>query len=451
MTKPIDSPIDSVSRRSFIKGSAAGLGVITLPSTLPAVHIGGREEPIKFCVIGCGGRGTGAANQILNSPHPTQLVAMADAFSDRMSGSYKAIKKRHGDKVAVTPETMFTGFDAFQKAIDCGVDLVVLATPPGFRPIHLAYAVDKKKHVFMEKPVAVDGTGVRSVLESTAKAKAQNTALAVGLQRRHEPQYIETIKRLQDGAIGDIMYSRVFWNGGGVWTRARKPGQTEMEYQMRNWYYFNWLCGDHITEQHIHNLDVGNWLMGDFPIKANAQGGRQVRTGLDNGEIFDHFFVEYEYANGARMYSQCRHIRGCFNSVSEHAYGTKGSSNMSGSQISPNSGERWRFDRKKRKAGHQQEQLDLIDAIARGEIYNEGEYGAKSTMTSILGRHAAYSGKWVTFEDSLNSTMQLMPNGELNWNSKPPTTPDENGRYPIPVPGKTKVISKPKPQKRGEK
>ena len=424
------------TRRRFIRNAAAIAGASALTNVkFSSVHAAG-DSTIRFCVIGCGGRGKGAAEQIMNSPHPTKLVAMADAFGDKVEGCLKKLQKRHADKIDVPAERRFTGFDAYKKAIDSGVDLVVLATPPGFRPPHLEYAVNQKKHVFMEKPVAVDGTGVRSVLASTAQAKKNNTTLAVGLQRRHQPNYIETIKRLQDGAIGDILYTRAFWNGSGVWNRPRMPGATEMEYQMRNWYYFVWLCGDHVVEQHIHNLDVINWLKGAYPVKASGQGGRQVRTGKEFGEIFDHHFVEFEYADGSRLYSQCRHIKGCGRQVSEHAYGPTGYSDIHRSVIY---GENAWKHKGPRVSGHQQEQLDLIDALVRGEVYNEGEYGAMSTMTSILGRLATYSGKEVTCEEGLNSKVDMMPK-HLAWDGNPPTLPGEDGFYKIPVPGQTAVV-----------
>jgi predicted dehydrogenase len=260
--------------------------------------------------------------------------------------------------------------------------------------------------------------------------------LAVGLQRRHEPHYIETVKRLQDGAIGDILYMRAFWNEDGVWKRPRLPGATEMEYQMRNWYYFVWLGGDHIVEQHIHNLDVINWVKNAYPVKANGQGGRQVRTGKDFGEIYDHHFVEYEYADGSRLYSQCRHIPGCMKAISEHAYGTRGRSDVSRYRIE---GERTWQGEGRGPGGHVQEQLDMIDALVRGEVYNEGEYGAQATMTAILGRLATYSGKEITFEEGLNSKIKIVPE-RLAWDADPPTLPDEDGFYRIPVPGKTQVI-----------
>jgi predicted dehydrogenase len=259
----------------------------------------------------------------------------------------------------------------------------------------------------------------------------------VGLQRRHENQYKETVKRIQDGAIGDFSFSRVYWNSGGVWVRPRKAGQTEMEYQMRNWYYFNWLCGDHISEQHIHNLDVSNWIKDAHPIRANAMGGREVRDDKETGEIFDHFFVEYEYADGTRMFSQCRHIKKCWNSVSEAVHGTSGTSDVNRSIIRPaeGKGDAWRFSGK-RQAGHQQEWHDLFKSLHAGERPVEAEYGATSTMTAILGRMAAYSGQVVNWDDALKSG-SIMPE-TLAWDAAPRSKPGADGHYPSPKPGITK-------------
>ncbi|MCM8529904.1 MAG: hypothetical protein NE330_01980, partial [Lentisphaeraceae bacterium] len=293
-----------------------------------------------------------------------------------------------------------------------------------------------KKHVFMEKPVAVDGPGVRSVIESAAKAKSNSTMLAVGLQRRHQFDYNESVAQCQNGAIGDFQYAEVWWNSGGVWTRPRQDGQSEMEYQMRNWYYFNWLCGDHIVEQHIHNLDVINWMKNGFPVKASGMGGRQVRNGIDNGEIYDHFAVTYEYADGSKMFSQARHIPNCDNKVSEIAYGTKGVCNFGRHSISVGGKRSWRF-RGKKVNGHQHEWVDLINSLDKGEVYNEGEYGAYSTLTAILGRMATYYGKEVSWEQALNSELKLSPE-TYAWDANPPTLPNKNGRYTIPMPGKNK-------------
>jgi predicted dehydrogenase len=324
------------------------------------------------------------------------------------------------------------------------VDLVVLATPPGFRPQHFDASVRAGKHVFMEKPVATDVPGVRRVLAANELAKQKGLAVAVGLQRHHEAGYLETMRRLHDGAIGEIILGRAYWNMGYLWVRERLPEWSEMEYQMRNWYYFNWLCGDHIVEQHIHNIDVINWLMRDYPISAQGQGGREVRKGLDHGQIFDHHFVEFTYANGAKMLSQCRHTEGCWNSVSEFAHGTGGTADISGFTLFDRSGkETWKHSTPGVN-GWQQEQTDLIAALRRGETPNEGDYGAMSTMTAILGRMATYSGRLITMSDAMQSVLVEAPVDSLtSMKDAPPVVPDADGRYPIPVPGVTEVLRLP--------
>jgi len=410
------------SRRQFVQGTTAsivGASVLSGFGVPRAAHAAG-DDTIRIGLIGCGGRGTGATSQALRADKSVKLVAMADAFEDNLEDKLKQLQKDDEIKatIDVPKEKRFVGFDAYQRLIDSDVDLVILATPPGFRPIHLAAAVAAGKHIFMEKPVAVDGPGIRSVLASTAEAKKKGLALGVGLQRHHQKPYIETIKRLKDGAIGDIVASRVYWNGAGVWVRARKEGQTEMEYQMRNWYYFNWLCGDHIVEQHIHNLDVINWLKGSHPVSCQGMGGRQVRTGKDHGEIFDHHAVEYEYADGSRMFSCCRHIPNCWSSVSEHVHGSKGTADISGAKISENGSSRWRY-RGDNPNPYQEEHNALFASIRSGEPYNEGEYGAHSTMTSIMGRMATYSGKEITWDQALNSEIDLSPN-KYAWDAAPP-------------------------------
>jgi predicted dehydrogenase len=370
----------------------------------------------------------------MNASPNAQIWAMADAFQDKAEGSRNNLKKRYKDRVNVPDDRVFSGFDAFQKAIDSGVDLVILATPPGFRPPHFEYAVKQGKHVFMEKPVATDAPGIRKVLAAAEEAKKKNLLVQVGLQRRHENQYKETVKRLQDGAIGEFSFSRVHWNSGGVWVRKRQEGQTEMEYQMRNWYYFNWLCGDHICEQHIHNLDVGNWVKGDMhPVSCNAMGGREVRDDKETGEIFDHFFVEYQYEDGSRMYSQCRHIKKCWNSVSEAVHGTNGTCDVNRSIIRPKDGDAWRFSGK-RQGGHQQEWHNLFASLNAGERPNEAVYGAHATMTAILGRMAAYSGQIVTWDEALKGGHDLMPK-TLAWDAAPGPKPGADGHYPSPKPG----------------
>jgi predicted dehydrogenase len=261
--------------------------------------------------------------------------------------------------------------------------------------------------------------------------------VAVGLQRRHDPQYIETIARLQDGAIGDILLTRVYWNSGGLWVRPRQPQQTEMEYQMRNWYYFNWLCGDHIVEQHIHNLDVSNWLKGTHPVTANGMGGREVRIDKETGQIFDHHFVEFTYPDGSKMFSQCRHIDGAWSAVTEFAHGTAGVSHV-GSGVIEGKSDKWRY-RGRGVDAHHQEHHDMFAALRRGEVYNEGDFGAHSTMTSIFGRMATYSGKELQWDDAINSQIDLMPK-RFAFDAEPPVLPNAEGYYPKAVPGKTITV-----------
>lgn len=433
----------STSRRSFIKSTSAVAAATTLGANASnslalskGYHAFGNDL-IKIGLVGCGGRGTGAAIHALNTQSgPVELKAVGDAFKDRMEGCLKAIKNQHGDKVDVPEERRFVGFDAYKNVIESDIDLVILATPPGFRPLHFEKAVEASKHVFMEKPLATDAPGVRRILNANDEAKMKNLAVAVGLQRHHEERYRETLKRLHDGAIGDINLLRVYWNGAGVWVRPRSSDQTELEYQMRNWYYFNWLCGDHINEQHIHNLDVGNWVMNDFPIEANAMGGREVRNGINHGHIYDHHFVEYTYKNGTKMFSQCRHIPGCFNMVSEFAHGSKGNAQIGGATIADATGNViYRFGRGG-GGGHQEEHHHLFADLREGKIPNEGDYGAKSTLTAIMGRMASYSGKTISWDQAMNSQLELANfDGFKSMDDDAPITPDENGRYKVPVPG----------------
>jgi predicted dehydrogenase len=365
---------------------------------------------------------------------------MADAFADRLRGSLGALTQRHPDKVNVPAERQFVGLDAYKQAIDSDADLVLLATPPGFRPMQFEAAVAAGKHVFMEKPVAVDAPGVRRVLAANERAKQAGLAVAVGHHLRHESKHIEVINGIHDGMIGDVKYLRAYFNSSGVWVRGRKEGQSEMEYQVYNWYYFNWLSGDHITEQHVHDLDVCNWIMKGPPAVANGMGGREVRKGPQYGEIFDHHFVEFTYPDGTKMLSQCRHIRGCWNSFSEHAHGTKGHASIQGhgtSELVVNGQEPMRW--KREHDGHQIEMDDLIAALLAGKSYNEGDFGATSTMTAILGRMATYSGQVINYDDAIASDIDLSPSG-YTWDGIPQPKPGPDGIYPCPVPGVTKVL-----------
>jgi predicted dehydrogenase len=435
MSDPKHTRREVPTRRDFLKTSTVAVVGGSLAGSLGVARSahGGSDETIKIGLVGCGGRGTGAIRDAMSTSHNVKLVAVGDAFEDRLSGSLHNIQNEgnFGAKIDVPKERQFVGFDAYKKVLEAGVDLVILATPPGFRPIHFAAAVEAGKHVFMEKPVAVDAPGVRAVLEAAKKAKEKNVGVGVGLQRRHQKGYVDTIQRLQDGAIGDIVSMRAYWNGAGVWVNPRKPDQTEMQYQMRNWYYFNWLCGDHIVEQHIHNLDVINWLKGGYPVRAQGMGGRQVRTGQEYGEIYDHHAVEFEYADGSRMFSYCRHIPNCWDSVSEHAQGTKGVADISGYRVETKDGDRWRY-RGENPNPYVVEHHDLIASILSGKPYNEGEYGALSTMTAIFGRMCTYSGKMISWDEALNSQISLAPK-EYAFDAAPPTPA-------IAVPGHTQVV-----------
>ena len=432
------------SRRSFVKSTALTSGVL-LSSTfsLEAMANSSNNKKLKLALVGCGGRGTGAVVQALRADKDVELVAMADAFEDRLESSLKAISEElEGEiSVRVKEKNRHTGFNSYQKAIDMA-DVVILATPPGFRPLHFKYAIDNDKHVFMEKPVATDAHGVRQVLESAKIAKRKKLNVVVGLQRRYQNSYNSTLKLINNGEIGKIVSGQVYWNSAGVWVRKRAKGQTEMEYQMRNWYYFNWLCGDHILEQHIHNIDVANWFIGEYPNSASGMGGREVRNGIDHGEIFDHHFVEFKYPSGAIISSQCRHQPGTKYDVSEAFQGTKANVVTSGDYckiIDHNGNDMFKHDPSNDISPYQIEHDRLFESIRSGGVINNAEYGAKSTLTAIMGRMATYTGKEITWEQALNSQQVLVPN-DLSWNSTPPTLPDSNGRYSIPKPGQTKLI-----------
>ena len=447
---------DRSSRRDFLKHStmaAVSAGTLANVAISSRAYAGG-DDMIKIGLVGCGGRGSGAAKEALSTNGKVQLVAMGDAFEDQLESCWQSLTKQFESKperIAVDPERRFVGFDAYQKVIDSGVDLVILATPPGFRPIHFEAAVAAGKNVFMEKPVAVDGPGVRRVLEAVKVAKDKNLKIGVGLQRHHEFPYIETIDRIRSGEIGDVLALRVYWNQQGLWEprRTREQVKTEMEYQMRGWYYYTWLCGDHIVEQHIHNLDVGNWVKGDHPILARGMGGRQVRTEQRFGEIYDHHAVEYLYPDGTWMFSQCRQIPNNWGSVTEHAIGTKGVADISGYTLGARSamnaegkvdvtGVRWKYKEKKNYA-YQTEHDDLFAAIRENRSYNEGENGAHSTLTAIMGRMATYGGKPVLWDDALNSQLDLSPK-RYAWDAEPPVMPNADGFYPVAVPGITRAV-----------
>ena len=418
------------SRRDFIKTSTAAVVGTTLSAHIPTLAgawAHGNDE-IKVGVIGCGGRGTGAIGNVLEGAPGVKIVAMGDAFKDRLEDSVANLKKKYADKMDVTPDRMFVGFDAYQKVIASDVNYIILASPPAFRPEHLRAAITAGKHIFTEKPVAVDAAGIRLCLSLYEEAKAKGLGIAAGTQRRHQTGYLETLKRIKEGAIGDIVAARAYWNQGGLWDKPRQANWTDMEWQLRNWLYFTWLSGDHIVEQHVHNLDVVNWAMGTHPVKAYGMGGRQQRTDAKYGHIYDHFAIDYEYENGMHMTSYCRQIPNTDSSVSEALVGTKGTCQVNKYTIT---GEKsWRFAEKDNNP-YVQEHTNLIASIRAGKPINELKTVAESTMTAIMGRMSAYTGKTVTWDQALNSKDVLVP-AKLEWG--PLAVP------PVAIPGQTPLV-----------
>lgn len=409
-----------ISRRNVLAGGAA--------AALSSSSFGFfQDKPtIKVGLIGCGGRGNGAIRDSLNAEAGAVVWAVADVFGDRLEGTMAGLKKDLGARAQIG-DRWFSGLDAYKNLLATDVDVVILTTPPAFRPIHFAAAVAAGKHVFMEKPVAVDGPGIRMVMEAAAAAKAKNLSVVAGTQRRHDLAYNACIKAIKDGAIGDVLQLNCYWNQGGLWLNPRQPNWSDVEYQMRNWLYYTWVGGDHIVEQHVHNLDVCNWVMGTHPVKAISMGGRQTRTDAAYGHVFDHFATEYEYANGVKMMSYCRQADGCASRVAEQIIGSKGQSDAN-TRIR---GEKaWRFEGD-RPNPYVLEHARLYKSIKGSEGFNEGVQVAESTLTAIMGRMSAYSGEEITWEKALNSTLSLMPK------------PLEFGSLEVPpvaVPGKTKGV-----------
>jgi predicted dehydrogenase len=425
------------SRRAFLAKSmvsgAAACGALSLANR---AHAAG-DDVLKIGLVGCGGRGTGAAANALGADKNCKLVAMADAFSDRLQTSLQTLKNKFGDKVAVDPDHCFVGLDAGQKLIDSGIDVVLLCEPPHFRPMHLKAAVDAGKHVFAEKPVAVDAPGVRSVLASTEEAKKKNLNLVAGLCWRYDLGVRETIGRVHDGAIGEIRSIQECFLSGTLWQRPRRPDWTEMIYQLRNWMYFTWLSGDCIAEQHVHSLDKAAWIMHDQPPTAAwGVGGRQVRTDPKWGDIFDHHSVVYEYDNGVRVHAYCRQMAGCYSDVSDIVIGANGQADIIKHTIKGNNN--WRYTGP-RPSMTDVEHQELFAAIRSGKTINNGEYLAHSTMLAILGRMVDYTGQKLTWDQAINSTQSLVP-ASYSFDAEPPTLPGPDGKYPIAIPGVTPFV-----------
>ncbi len=418
------------SRRDFLKATALSAGAVVLAGArLPSAYAAG-SDTIKVGVIGCGGRGTGAVKDCLKASPGVQIWAMGDLFPDRLARSHAGLSKNYTDKAQfdVPGDRRFAGWDNHEKVIASGVDMIITATPPGFRPMVLKAAIDAGKHVFMEKPVATDPVGIRSVIESSSNADAKKLAIVAGTQRRHQGSYVETMKRIHDGMIGELVSGQCYWNQGLLWVHKRKPEYSDMEWQVRNWLYFTWMSGDHIVEQHVHNLDVVNWAFGGMPALAYGMGGRAARKSEDCGNIYDHFCIEFEYANKARTISMCRQTNKASGRVGERVVGTKGYTDFRGRIFDHKGNELWKYEGPNANP-YVCEHADLVAGIRSGKPLNEGKRVAESTLTAIAGRMSAYTGRAMKLEWALNSSkLDLVPEKlafgplEVRPVSKPGTT-----------------------------
>ncbi len=433
-----DKTNQGASRRDFLKTAsvAAGAAVATQLS-LPGVHAAG-SDVIKVGLIGCGSRGNGAAEDVLRSAKGVTIHAMGDVFQFQVDGTRNRLTRfvqsdgnKQGNSIDVDGRC-FTGLNAYKQVIDSGANYIILATTPGFRPIHLQAAVAAGKNIFTEKPVGVDGPGIRKVLEAYEEATKKGLHIAAGTQRRHQAPYLETMKQIHDGAIGDIVGGQFYWMQGILWERISKIPQEHPEItgdvakQIWNWYNYTWLCGDHIVEQHVHNLDVMNWAIGEHPVAAIGMGFC-TRTDPNYGHIYDFFSIDYEFAKGFHTQSMCRQISNCANEVGEHLVGTKGLCHVNAYTINGK-----RVTRKGGTNPYVQEHTDLIESIRSGKPLNELKQVAESTLTAIMGRMSAYTGKRVTWDQALNSTDDLMPK-DLTLDMSLPVPP-------VAIPGKTPLI-----------
>ncbi|MDR0520797.1 MAG: Gfo/Idh/MocA family oxidoreductase [Planctomycetaceae bacterium] len=472
------------TRRRFLKTSGlltAGAALTSGLTIAQSAHAAGSDE-IKIALIGCGGRGSSAVRDRAQVGDNFKVVAVADAFEDGAKNCAKGLRNDAGKdgsplkgKVTLPEDNVFHGLDAYKKAIAClnPGDQVILASPPGFRPYHYRAAVEKGCHVFMEKPVCIDAPGFRHVMETNKMADEKGLKVVVGFQRRVEKLYYDWVKEIHAGKIGQVQFTRVYWNGSGIWCRNREPGEYELNFQIRNWYHFVWLCGDNIVEQHAHNLDIGNWIHGKgdkmaHPTEANAMGDRTIKAGpaalmrqappfsdrnawdewyqknrgafYRHGQAWDQFFAEYTYGDGSKMYSQCRHIKNTWNNVSESVYGTAGTGKP-GHLLDLDSKNVWKVAGKQPKGAYQWEHDLLVKAVREGQPIEAGcdpYSAAMSCMTAVLGREAAFCGKVVKWDELVEKGKPYFPNGEItNWDQAAPVQPDADGFYEstVPVPG----------------
>lgn len=425
-------PAKTTSRRRFIENTAVGaLGVIGATQLLKACsseESGGTVvEPVildqapdgallKAGVVGCGGRGSGAALNWLNAGPNLSITALADVFQDRIDSIRDKLKENKG--IEIDDARCFVGFDAFKRLLETDVDVVILATPPYFRPEHFQACVEARKHVFMEKPVAVDPVGARAIMAASKQAEAAGLCVVTGTQRRHSRDYQNVLARVQAGHMGDIVATNVYWNQSKLWHRERQPNWTEMEFMLRDWVNWTWLSGDHIVEQHIHNIDVSNWFVGEAPIEAVGMGSRLRRP---TGDCYDNFSVDFLYGNQVHMNSMCRQINDCANHVGQQIRGTKGYTNAASTIWNPDGSVQYEFKFPTDENGEvirvnaqDQEHVNLVAAIRNGVQIVQAEETAKSTLTAIMGRQAAYTGKKVTWDEMMGSSLKLGPEGELS-------------------------------------
>lgn len=433
---------ETYTRRDFIRTSGA-LSLGTMGWLGAKAHAAG-SDTLRVGLIGCGGRGRGAAVNILDAAPGIELVALGDLFPEPLEVAFKQLSQdrpdspmaKMGNKARLSRERCFVGFDAYQKVIDCGVDVVLLATPPNFRPIHLAAAVKAGKHSFIEKPVAVDPVGVRSVIETSARAKQKGLAIVAGTQRRHSKLYLEMIKRIHRGDIGEIVGGQTYYlihntPWLGKHRRERQPEWSDMEWQCRCWYWFNWLSGDHIVEQFVHSLDFMNWALGANPVSCLGVGGREVRKGTDYGNIYDHFTVEYEYPGGVRIAAMCRQIDSCTNRISDRVVGSSGSAYLDSSTAKIEGPKAYEYDGPTHNP-QVQEHADMIAGIRSGRPLNHGKRIAESSLTAIIGRMSAYTGRALKWNWAMKASKLDLSPPKYEFGDLPVR--------PVAVPGTTSLV-----------
>lgn len=398
---------------------------------LPDKAISGKE--LKVGVIGCGGRGSGAIMNLLDAADGITVTALGDVFQDRLEDLKASLQNDRNQ--TVPEENCFIGFDAYKKVIDSGVDMVIVTTPPVFRPTHFQYATEKGVHSFLEKPIAVDAKGYRLIMATAKQAEAKGLSVVTGTQRHHQRPYVESFKKIQEGLLGEITGGNVYWNQGMLWYREREAGWSDMEWMIRDWVNWKWLSGDHIVEQHVHNIDVFNWMIGQHPLRATAFGSRQRRV---TGDQYDNFSVDFEYENGVHLHSMCRQIDGCSNNISEFIHGSKGFWNSDDFIICDLEGkELWRFDEAASQAEFKQhdpyvlEHVDWVNHIRKGEAHVEAGECGMSSLCGVMGRESAYTGNTITWDEMSASDLDYLPEklelGSMDMSS-----------YIVPVPGSGK-------------